>query len=126
MKPNVITTSINNIEDIKENVDTLSNGDIIKYNINGVDEWKVLYVDKENNSVDVVSNYNTTEIEITPDNYQEAENLFNAEAEKFYDNKYVISTRTVSKGDLDYFAFDQKFWLSNINEETISHSTGFW
>ena len=126
MKPNVITTSINNIEDIKENVDALSNGDIIKYNINGVDEWKVLYVDKENNSVDVVSNYNTTEIEITPDNYQEAENLFNAEAEKFYDNKYVISTRTVSKGDLDYFAFDQKFWLSNINEETISYNTGFW
>lgn len=121
-----ISTSIKTIDNAINNIDAIKVGDIIKYEVNGQEDWKVIYIDKDSGTVDVVSDSNTTEIEITPENYQEAENKFNTEAAKFKDDKYIIASRTVSKSDLDYFAFDQKFWLSNINENTISYNIGYW
>ena len=74
-----LSTSVRDINSLHESVEDVNVGDIINYGINGNEEWKVVSVDKANNSMQVVSNKNVAEIEIGSDNYQNALEIFQEE-----------------------------------------------
>ena len=117
-----LTTNIYSISDLNGNIDNLKAGDIINYNINGYSDWKVLSVDKNNGTVEVTSNTNVKDLTIEPyKTVDEYNQLFQTEANKFLDNKYVVSARTINKADSLTFDSDsdEEYWLANVNENTL-------
>lgn len=57
--------SVYSIEQANNDIDSINVGDTIRYDINGYEDWQVLYVDKENGTVDVTSKTNTEKVTIT-------------------------------------------------------------
>ena len=94
-----LTSSVYNITDLN-NLDNVNVGDAINYDINGYSDWRVLSIDKENGTIEVTSNTNTKNLTIQP--YQSVDKynqLFQTEANKFLDNNYVVSARTINKAE---------------------------
>ena len=123
-----LRTSVYGINDLSENLDSVNSGDIINYDINGYSKWKVLTVDTENGTVEVTSKTSVKDLTIEPyktvDEYNE---IFQTEANKFNDGKYVINARTISKADSLTFDSDSEdeYWLANVNENTLmTNKTG--
>ena len=118
--------SIYNIDEAGDNFDNIQIGDSINYEVNGYSDWQVIGKDEYNGTIDVVSKTNTEDLTLefgqSKDYY---ENKFQETA-----NKYIvgnaISARTVKSSDLDYFNYDNNFWLNNVTEEKIITSQGTW
>ena len=119
-------TSAYYISDVEANFDHIKPGTSINYNINGVSDWKVLYVDRSSRTIEVVSNKNVEDVTLTPSNYKNVDTIFQNIANKYTDDMYAISARTVSREDLDNFAFNQRFWLSNKTEVGVEYNDGAW
>ena len=116
-----LTSSVYNITDLN-NLDNVNVGDTINYSINGYSDWKVLSVDKNNGTVDVTSATNTKDLTIDPyKSVDEYNQLFQTEADRFLDNNYVVSARTINKADALTFndESDEEYWLANVNENTL-------
>ena len=116
-----LTSSVYNISNLKDNIDNVNAGDIINYEINGYSDWKVLSVDKENGTIEVTSNTNVKDLTIEPyKSVDEYNRLFQSEADRYKDNNYVVSTRTISKADsLLLGDVEEEFWLANVNEISL-------
>lgn len=125
VKPNKLLGSVYNINDIDANINKIKVGDVINYEINGNSKWKVIYIDKLNNTVDVVSKDNLGEITLKDKNdFNNALNTLQEEANKYVDGKYAISARSVTRADLEYFAFDKDFWTADNYNGSIATSNG--
>ena len=113
--------SVYNISNLKDNINNINPGDTINYDINGYSDWRVLSIDKENGTIEVTSNTNTKNLTIQP--YQSVDKynqLFQTEANKFLDNNYVVSARTINKADsLLLGDVEEEFWLANVNERSL-------
>lgn len=122
-----LTSSVYNITDLN-NLDNVNVGDTINYSINGYSNWKVLSVDKNNGTVEVTSETNTKDLTIQPyQSVEEYNQLFQTEANKFLDNNYVVSARTINKADVLTFNDEsgEEYWLANVNENTLmTNKTG--
>ena len=119
--------SIYNIEEAGTNFDNIQIGDEINYEVNGYSDWQVIGKDEYAGTIDVVSKTNTEDLTLEYDQSKEYyENIFQETANKYVDNNYVISARTVNQSDLDYFNYDNDFWLNTINETHIMTSQGTW
>ena len=122
-----LTSSVYNIGDLN-NLDNVNVGDTINYSINGYSNWKVLSVDKNNGTVEVTSETNTKDLTIQPyQSVEEYNQLFQTEANKFLDNNYVVSARTINKADALTFNDEsgEEYWLANVNENTLmTNKTG--
>jgi len=119
--------SIYNIEEAKTNFDNIQIGDEINYEVNGYSDWQVIGKDEYAGTIDVVSKTNTEDLTLEPNQPKEYyENKFQETANKYTDNNYVISARTVNSSDLDYFNYDNNFWLNSITEDTITSSQSTW
>ena len=120
--PTLFVSSIHNISDLNGNLDSIKSGDIIDYEINGYSDWKVLSVDRKNGIVDVTSSSNIYDLTMEPyKTVDEYNTIFQTEANKFYDNKYVINARTINKSDVLMFndTSNEEYWLANVNENTL-------
>ena len=125
VKPTKLLGSVYNINDLEKNVNKLKVGDSINYEINGYSNWKVIYIDKENNTVDVVSKDNLAEFTLsTKEDFDNALDNFQQEANKYVDGKYAIKARSVTRADLDYFGFQEDFWTADNFNGSISFSGG--
>lgn len=124
--PSLLANNVYSITDAGGNIDSLNPGDIINYNINGYSKWRILTVDKENGTVEVTSDSNVYNLTIDPTKSDEEINaIYQAEASKFADDRYVINSRTISKADSLLFDTKGEYWLSNINEDTLmTNKTG--
>ena len=121
VKPNKLLGSVYNIKDIEANINKIKVGDTINYEINGNSKWKVIYIDKLNNTIDVVSKDNLGEITLEDkDDFNNALNTLQEEANKYVDGKYAVSARSVTRADLEYFAFDKDFWTADNYNESIA------
>ena len=95
--------------------------------MNGYSDWQVIGKDEYAGTIDVVSKTNTEDLTLEPNQTKEYyENKFQETANKYIDNSYAISARAVNQGDLDYFNYDNNFWLNGVNESTIKTSQGLW
>ena len=75
----------------------------------------------------MTSKTNTEDLTLEPNQTKEYyENIFQETANKYIDNSYAISARTVNESDLDYFNYDNNFWLSNIDNTKITTSQSTW
>ena len=54
------------------------------------------------------------------------QNKFQETANKYTNNSYVISARTVQQSDLDNFSYEDEFWLDNMEDNIIQTSQGTW
>ena len=125
IKPTKLLGSVYNINDLEKNASKIKVGDSINYEINGYSKWKVIYVDKENNTVDVVSKDNLGEITLSnKEDFDKALDTFQDEANKYVDGKYAIKARSVTRADLDYFGFEEEFWTADNFNGSISYSSG--
>ena len=78
-------------------------------------------------TVDVVSKTNTEDLTLEYGQSKEYyENKFQETANKYIDNNYAISAKTVNQNDLDYFTYDNEFWVNNVNDTNIVTSQGTW
>ena len=91
-------TSAYYISDVEANFDYIKPGTSINYNINGVNDWKVLYVDRSSRTIEVVSNKNVEDVTLTPYNYQSVDTIFQNIANKYTDDegnhKPIITKRS--------------------------------
>ncbi len=125
IKPTKLLGSVYNINDLEKNASKIKVGDSINYEINGYSKWKVIYVDKENNTVDVVSKDNLGEMTLsTKEDFDTALDTLQEMANRYVDNKYAIKARSVTRADLDYFGFDTDFWTADNFDGAISFSGG--
>ena len=125
VKPNKLLSSVYDIDSIKNNIDKVKVGDSLNYEINGYSKWKIIYVDKKNNTVDVVSKDNLKDITMeTPGDFQHALDVFQAEADNYVDGKYAIKARSVTRADLDNFAFNEEFWTADNYNGSIAYTGG--
>ena len=112
--------SIYSISKLENAINDVEIGDTIEYEINGYSDWQVLYMDKENNTIDVVSKTNVKDLSLSGDDYKNAVNIFQEEANNYTDDKYAIKARSVTRSDLEHFAFSEEFWTSDIYDGKIA------
>lgn len=125
VSPNKLLGSVYNINDVEKNINKIKIGDSINYEINGNADWKVIYIDKENNTIDVVSKKNLAEITLTnKEDFENALDTFQTEANKYIDGKYAIKARSVTRSDLEYFGFEEQFWTADNYNGAISFTQG--
>lgn len=125
IQPNKILGSVYDIDSAKNNLNKIKVGDSINYEINGYSDWKVIYVDKKNNTIEVVSKENLGEITLaTKEDFENALDNFQEEANKYVDGKYAISARSVNRADLENFAFNQEFWNADRYNMSIAYTGG--
>ena len=125
--PKQLLGSVYSIDELKENFDNIKIGDEVNYEINGYSDWQVLYKDIDNGTIDVVSKTNTEDLTLEYGQSKEYyENKFQETANKYVDDSYAISARTVNSNDLDYFDYDNNFWLNNISDTNITTLQGTW
>ena len=125
VNPNRLMGSVYNINDLNTNIKKIKIGDSIKYEINGYSDWKVIYIDKVNGTIDVVSKDNVSEITISDkDDFDNALDIFQTEADKYVDGKYAIKARSVNRSDLENFAFGKEFWTADKYDKSIAYSAG--
>ena len=111
--------------DIESNIDKIKIGDIINYEINGYSNWQVVSIDKNNNTLDVVSRTNVEDVSLTTkEDYENALDIFQATANKYVDGKYAIKARCVSRADLENFGFDEVFWNADIYNGSVAFTDG--
>ena len=109
--------SIYNIEEAGDNFDNIQIGDSINYEVNGYSDWQVIGKNENNGTIDVVSKTNTEDLTLEYGQSKEYyENKFQETANKYVDNNYAISARTVNQNDLNNFSYDNDFWLNTIND----------
>lgn len=124
-KPDKLLGSVYNLQDVSSNIDKIKIGDSINYEINGYSDWKVIYIDKENGTIDVVSKENVSDITISnKEDFDNALEIFQTEANKYVDGNYAIKARSVTRADLENFAFGQTFWTADIYNGSIAYTAG--
>lgn len=117
--------SVYNLPDVE--IDKVKIGDTINYNINGYSDWQVIGKDNDSGTIEVVSKTNVKDLELEPDkSIDEYKNKLQELADQYVDNKYAISARSVTKDDLNYFSYEQEFWLDNISKESMTTSFRTW
>ena len=91
LNPIRLLGSLYNANKIEESIGKIKVGDSIDYEINGYSNWQVVSIDKENNTLDVVSKENVEDITLeTKDDYINALDTFQETANKYTDDKLAI------------------------------------
>ena len=127
INPKMLLGSVYSIYDLDDNINNIKVGDTINYEINGHSGWKVLSIDKDNGTLDLVSDEDTGSIMLKGGSESDYYlGVLQSEADKFYDNKYVTNVRSVNYSDLVKFDYDSDFWTSDIDNNIIKTSKGFW
>ena len=125
LNPLRLLSSIYNANDIEDSIGKIKIGDIINYDINGYSDWQVVSIDKNNNTLDVVSRTNVEDVSLTTkEDYENALDIFQEVANKYTDNKYAIKARCVTRADLDNFGFDEVFWNADVYNGSVAFTNG--
>ena len=118
--PAMLANDVYSIGDLNDKLDKVKEGDIINYEINGYSKWRVLGVDKENGTVEVTSDSNVYDLTLEPNKTaDEYRAIFQAEADKFSNDEYVVNSRTIAKSDSLRFDTKGEYWLANVNEDSL-------
>lgn len=116
-------TDINNLlgstysnEALDIDISSLKVGDKYNYSANGYDNWQVLYIDKENSTIDIISDDVTEQLTFKGENgYNSYLDTLQSAVELYKDGKYAISARNVNVSDLDNITDGNQFYIANIN-----------
>lgn len=126
LNPIRLLSNVYNVEDIKMSIDDVKVGDTINYEANGYTEWQVLYIDKENNTLDIISKDSVEDVSLTGwIDYENALDIFQETAEKYMDGKYAISARSVTQADLANLNFNSYFWTADTMKASVLYNNGY-
>ena len=117
--PNKAMGSVYSIEQVSQDIDSIRVGDTINYEINGYDDWQVLYVDKENGTVDLVSGGIVKNVMISGDTgYNNYSEILQDEVNAYKNGPNVVGVRALAKSDLSNLNLikdevNAKYWLNS-------------
>ena len=122
---NKIMSNIYEISEINKNIDNLQKGDTIKYEANGYSDWEVLYIDKENKTIDIISKTSPEEVTLKgKDGYENGLNIIQEKVNKYLSGDSAISARNVTQADLQNFNYEGVFFTSNLSTDSIYYDSG--
>ena len=97
----VVTLKFSNNVVGKDSEDNLSIGDNVKYNALEYQNWKVLSINKDNNTVDLISGGIVKNLMLQgEDDFDNYEDILQTEVDKYKTGSNVISARAVEYSDL--------------------------
>ena len=108
--------SVYSIEQANNDIDRLRVGDTIKYDINGYSDWQVLYVDKENGTVDVISKTNAEQLTISEFSADSYLNKLQETASHYVDGDYAIKARSINESEIGVIASPDDYWVAKASE----------
>lgn len=111
-----LLSSVYNVEDVSTKIDEIKIGDKINYSANGYDDWEVLNIDKDKNTIDIVSSGSVENVLLKGyQGWADATDTFNTIAQKYMDDKYAISARTVKLYDISNLntSNEECFWIDD-------------
>ena len=121
-----ILGNVYSVEDIGANIDDIHVGDRIDYTGNGFNDWQVLSINKEDNTIDIVASSTPEQMAITCE-LGSCNNFYDTlqrTADKYLDNKYAVSARSVTADDLKKFTADDKFWIAKKSDTSLFYNKG--
>ena len=127
----VVTLKLNNKKETKEISDELQIGDYVNYNANSYKNWKVLSIDKVNNTIDIISGGITKNITLNGEaDYNDLESILQSEVEKYRVGENVIATRSVENDDIILLnrmndKLGTKYWTNNKKKKKTDKATNF-
>ena len=80
-----LLSSTYNMNQLEESIGKIKIGDFIDYEINGYSNWQVVSIDKENNTLDVVSRENVEDITLETKDEVDCTNV----SKLYYADKYI-------------------------------------
>lgn len=105
--------NIYNVDEIGSNIDNIKSGDKINYSANGIDDWQVLNIDKDNNTIEIISTKPVEDLEL-----KGYEGWINAKQKMLeIANKYVVGDYAIGARNLN---------LNDITSSNISFSGCIW
>ena len=115
--------SVYDVDSIKKNIDKIKVGDTINYTANGYSDWKVLSIDKENKSMDTISNGSVGDLTIKYEDVDNYLDILQSEANKYIDGKYAISARSIGDSSSELGAVDSLgYWIAYKDNNHLQHS----
>ena len=125
----VVTLKLNNKKETKEISDELQIGDYVNYNANSYKNWKVLSIDKVNNTIDIISGGITKNITLNGEaDYNDLESILQSEVEKYRVGENVIATRSVENDDVILLnrmndKLGTEYWTNNKKKKKNDNAT---
>ena len=113
------------VDNIGNNIDKIKVGDSISYTANGYSDWKVLSIDKENHTIDIISKGSVGDLTINYSDREKFSDILQEEANKYLDGKYAINARSISdsKDELGGIETDG-YWINRQGRQSLYHSRG--
>ena len=105
-------------------------GDKVNYNGNNYSDWKVLNIDKNNGTAEIVSSNITKILTLRGlDNYNNFSNILQKEADEYLNGDNAISARLLSSSDIDDLSLikdncKQLYWLNDKKEYNYKNNVG--
>ena len=119
-----ILGSTYDIDNIEKNIDKIKVGDSINYTANGYNDWKVLSIDKENKTMEIISRTSTEDVEIKSTDVDNYLDILQATANKYMDGKYAIDARSIITNNNEYGMVEELgYWVAR-DSSCLEHSTG--
>ena len=93
----MIKGTVYDIDSIGSNIDNLQVGDTINYTANGYSDWEVLNINKEDNTLEIVSKTSVEDVAINcvDEQCSNYHDVLQETANKYLDGKYAIISRSV-------------------------------
>ena len=105
------------VDNIGANIDKIKIGDTIKYTANGYSDWEVLSINREDNTLDIVSKTSVEDVTIRAGNKDDFLSILQTTADKYVNGKYATSARSVGEEDVDSLEIQDGYW---INKKTTT------
>ena len=122
--------SVYDVDSIGENIDNIKIGDSINYTVNGYSDWEVLDINKEDNTIDVVSKKSVENVMIpcADEKCSDFYDVLQDSANKYIDGEYAISARSVGEDDLRKLKTEEEvsaFWLNKKTDNLLFYSYSY-
>ena len=115
--------SVYDVDSIGKDIDKIKVGDTINYTANGYSDWKVLSIDKENKTMDIISNGSVGDLTIKWTDIDNYLDILQAEANKYMDGKYAINARSIGDSSSELGAVDSLgYWVFYKENHKLYHS----
>ena len=112
------------IDSIGVNIDKIKIGDTINYTANGYNDWKVYSINREDNTIDIVSTSFVEDLTIKVEDVDNYYDILQNTANKYVTGEYAISARSVDESDVDNLDIENGFWINKKIDDVLYYSNG--
>jgi len=127
----VVTLKIDNEIKTKNTSEKLKIGDNVKYEAKGYKNWKVLSIDEDNNTVDIISGGIVKNLTLTgKEDWENYENILQREIDEYKNGDNAIEAKIIENYDIDLLKqirdkVKSKYWLNYKKKENYGSTTNY-